>query len=104
MTTGDEDMANGGSNGGGFSAGLLLGALIGVGAGLLLAPKSGAETRAALWEQTQGARERLPETLDSLQDRMEDLQADLARLGEMVRQRMPGSTGAPDMKDDNQAK
>ena len=87
-------MTNGGGNGaGGFSAGVIFGAVIGVAAGLLLAPKTGAETRAAIWEQTQGARERLPETLDTLQDRIEDLQADLARLGEMVRQRMPGSTG-----------
>lgn len=88
-------MTNGGGNGaGGFSAGVIFGAVIGVAAGLLLAPKTGAETRAAIWEQTQGARERLPETLDTLQDRIEDLQADLARLGEMVRQRMPGSTSA----------
>lgn len=85
-------MTNGGGTGaGGFSAGVIFGAVIGVAAGLLLAPKTGAETRAAIWEQTQGARERLPETLDSLQDRIEDLQADLSRLGEMVRQRMPGS-------------
>lgn len=84
-------MANGGSNGGGFTAGLMFGALVGVAAGLLLAPKSGAETRAALWEQTQGARDRFPETLDTLQDRIEDLQADLTRLGDMVRQRMPGA-------------
>lgn len=96
-------MANGGSNGGGFSAGLMFGALVGVAAGLLLAPKSGAETRAALWEQTQGARERFPETLDTLQDRIEDLQSDLTRLAEIVRQRMPGSAGASNGSTDDRS-
>lgn len=96
-------MANGGSNGGGFTAGLMFGALVGVAAGLLLAPKSGSETRAALWEQTQGARDRIPETLDALQERIEDLQADLTRLGDMVRQRMPGTPGSSNGTSDDRS-
>ena len=97
-------MTNGGGAGaGGFSAGVIFGAMLGVAAGLLLAPRSGAETRAAIWEQTQGARERLPETLDTLQDRIEDLQADLARLGDIVRQRMPGGTSSASDPDQPQS-
>lgn len=94
-------MANGNGSGG-FAAGMLFGMIVGGAAGLLLAPKSGAETRATLWEQTQGARERLPDTLDNLQDRLESLQDDLSRLGDIVRERVQmANRGDASMGDDD---
>jgi gas vesicle protein len=65
----------------GFSVGLLVGGIIGVVAGILIAPKSGAETRAELvarnaaWrmraeELAATLRERAAPTIDSVKERM----------------------------------
>ncbi len=54
-------MAHDHQSGPGFGAGLILGSLIGVLAGVLMAPKPGEETRAQVMEKTAGLRERAEE-------------------------------------------
>lgn len=75
-------MANG--SGDSFLAGVILGGIAGFAVGILLAPKSGAETRAdlldrtdnareQLWDRTGSAREQFMDRTSTARDQMEDL-------------------------------
>lgn len=92
-------------NGGGFSTGLILGAIIGTVAGILMAPKPGAETRSELLEKSDYWREkaerfsdiiveRLGPTLETVRDNMpptiENMKARIDPLIEQVNSRFVG--------------
>ena len=99
-------------NGGGFSTGLILGAIIGTVAGILMAPKPGAETRSELLEKSDYWREkaekfsdiiveRLGPTLETVRDNVpptiENIKARIDPLIEQVNSRFVGpDTSAPE--------
>ncbi len=83
-------MANG--NGGSFISGFLIGGLVGAIVGILLAPKSGSETRADLLEQSEAlrlrgeelaarVRERVGPAVDSVRERVQPVASQISRSG-----------------------
>ncbi len=95
-------MANG-SNDTGFIAGLIVGGLIGFATGIMLAPKSGEETRAQLWDSTGDVRERLDEVIETAQVRLDDMRDEASRISsrarEAVRQRVASTSTRPESAD-----
>ncbi len=99
-----------------FLAGAIIGGLAGFALGILLAPKSGAETRAdvmdradmareALWDrsssardqlvaQTNAARAQIEDLIDSTSQRVEDLRSQVSDAAASVRVRAGRSSGA----------
>ena len=84
----------------GFGAGLFLGGVIGVLAGLLLAPKPGEETRAQVVEKTAGLRQRAEEATAGARERVREV-VDEGRV--MAGRMMPGreAAGAEEPSTDN---
>ena len=83
-------MANG--NGNSFISGFLIGGLVGAVGGIMLAPKSGSETRAELLEQSEAlrvrgeelaarVRERVGPTVDSVRERVQPVASQITRSG-----------------------
>ncbi len=62
----------------GFVAGLVMGTLVGVGLGILLAPRPGEETREQLKGKAQVVGERLKATAAEMSGRMRENAADIA--------------------------
>src|SRR3989442_5217699 len=62
----------------GFVAGLVMGTLVGVGLGILLAPRAGQETREQLKGKAQVVGERLKTTAAEMGGRMRENAADIA--------------------------
>lgn len=101
-------MANG--SGDSFLAGVIIGGIAGFAAGILLAPKSGSETRADLMDRTDNAREQIwdrtgsareqfmdrtgdaraqmEELLDSTSERLEEIRSEAANVASSLRQRV----------------
>ena len=83
-------MANG--NGGSFISGFVIGGLVGAVVGIMLAPKSGSETRTELLEQSEAlrlrgeelaarVRERVGPAVDSVRERMQPVASQITRSG-----------------------
>ncbi|MBO6087908.1 YtxH domain-containing protein [bacterium] len=71
-----------------FLAGFLVGGAIGAVAGILLAPKSGEETRAMLKDGAQDALKRADETVKQIQSKADDVVADMQKKGEEIKEKL----------------
>ena len=73
-----------------FVAGFVVGGAIGAIAGILLAPKSGAETRKILADTAQDMVKRADETAKQIQVKADDAVSDLQKKGEEIIDRIQG--------------
>ena len=71
-----------------FLAGFVVGGAIGAIAGILLAPKSGEETRRLLSESAQDMARRADETAKQIKDKADDAVSDLQRKGEEIKDKI----------------
>ena len=81
-----------GGGGGAFVMGLVAGAVIGVGLGMLLAPKPGSELRSQLGETATRLRDRAAEGYSAASSRVADAST---RVAEMYNQRRGGTASSP---------
>lgn len=70
-----------------FLAGFVVGGAIGAVAGILLAPKSGEETRKLLSDSAQDIARRADETAKQIQSKADDAVSDLQKKGEEIKER-----------------
>jgi gas vesicle protein len=68
-----------------FLAGFVIGGAIGAIAGILLAPKSGAETREELARNARECAERTKQTVKEIQSKADNVVADLQKKGEEIK-------------------
>ncbi len=68
-----------------FLTGFVIGGAIGAIAGILLAPKAGAETREQLAQNAKEAAKRTKETVKEIQDKADDVISDLQKKGEEIK-------------------
>ncbi len=71
-----------------FLAGFLVGGAIGAVAGILLAPKSGEETRQMISDSTKDALKRADETVKQIQNKADDVVSDMQRKGEEIKEKL----------------
>ena len=71
-----------------FFAGFIVGGAIGAIAGILLAPKSGEETRALLADGAKDAMRRADETVKQIQSKADDVVSDMQRKGEEIKEKL----------------
>ena len=71
-----------------FVAGFVVGGAIGAIAGILLAPKSGAETRKILADTAQDMARRADETAKQIQVKADDAVSDLQKKGEEIKEKL----------------
>lgn len=71
-----------------FFAGFLVGGAIGAIAGILLAPKSGEETRAMLADGAKDAMKRADETVKQIQSKADDVVSDMQKKGEEIKEKI----------------
>lgn len=71
-----------------FFAGFLVGGAIGAIAGILLAPKSGEETRAMLADSAKDAMKRADETVKQIQSKADDVVSDMQKKGEEIKEKI----------------
>lgn len=71
-----------------FLAGFVVGGAIGAVAGILLAPKSGEETRKLLSESAQDIVKRADETAKQIQSKADDAVSDLQKKGEEIKEKL----------------
>ena len=71
-----------------FFAGFLVGGAIGAIAGILLAPKSGEETRAMLADGAKDAMKRADETVKQIQSKADDVVSDMQKKGEEIKEKL----------------
>lgn len=71
-----------------FLAGFVVGGAIGTIAGILLAPKSGEETRKLLSESAQDMARRADETAKQIQSKADDAVSDLQKKGEEIKEKL----------------
>lgn len=71
-----------------FLAGFLVGGAIGAIAGILLAPKSGEETRALIAETARDTLRRADETVKEIQSKADDVVSDMQRKGDELRDKL----------------
>ena len=71
-----------------FFAGFLVGGAIGAIAGILLAPKSGEETRAMLADGAKDAMKRADETVKQMQSKADDVVSDMQKKGEEIKEKL----------------
>ena len=71
-----------------FLAGFLIGGAVGAIAGILLAPKSGAETREILKNSTVDALKKADETVKEIQAKADDVVSDLQKKGEEIKEKL----------------
>ena len=69
-----------------FLAGFVVGGAIGAVAGILLAPKSGEETRKLLSDSAQDIARRADETAKQIQSKADDAVSDLQKKGEEIKE------------------
>ena len=68
-----------------FLAGFIVGGAIGAIAGILLAPKSGEETRKMIADTTKEAMRRADETVKEIQSKADDVVSDMQKKGDEIR-------------------
>ncbi len=71
-----------------FLAGFIVGGAIGAIAGILLAPKSGEETRQILADTAQDMAKRADETAKQIQVKADDVVSDLQKRGEEIKEKL----------------
>ena len=71
-----------------FLAGFIVGGAIGAIAGILLAPKSGEETREMIAESAKSAVNKANETVQEIQNKADDVVADMQRKGDEIREKL----------------
>jgi gas vesicle protein len=71
-----------------FLVGFVVGGAIGAIAGILLAPKSGEETRAMIAEGTRDAIKRADETVKEIQSKADDVVSDLQKKGDEIKEKL----------------
>lgn len=71
-----------------FLAGFVVGGAIGAVAGILLAPKSGEETRKLLSDSAQDIARRADETAKQIQSKADDAVSDLQKKGEEIKAKL----------------
>ncbi len=76
------------SSTGKFLTGMIIGGAIGAIAGILLAPKSGEETRAELCESTKDLLKRADETVKEIQNKADDVVSDIQKKGEEIQNKI----------------
>lgn len=76
------------SSGTKFLAGFIVGGAIGAIAGILLAPKSGAETRAMLADTTRDLAKRADETVKEIQEKADNVVSDLQKKSDEIKDKL----------------
>ena len=71
-----------------FLAGFIVGGAIGAIAGILLAPKSGEETRQMLADTTKDVLRRADETVKEIQSKADDVVSDMQKKGDEIRDKL----------------
>jgi len=71
-----------------FLAGFIVGGAIGAIAGILLAPKSGEETRKILADTAQDMVKRADETAKQIQTKADDVVSDLQKKGDEIKEKL----------------
>lgn len=71
-----------------FLAGFLVGGAVGAIAGILLAPKSGAETREILKNSTVDALKKADATVKEIQAKADDVVTDLQKKGDEIKEKL----------------
>ena len=71
-----------------FLAGFIVGGAIGAIAGVLLAPKSGEETRALIADSAKDAVRRADETVKEIQSKADDVVSDMQRKGDEIKEKL----------------
>ncbi len=71
-----------------FFAGFIVGGAIGAIAGILLAPKSGEETRALIADSAKDVARRADETVKEIQSKADDVVADMQKKGDEIREKL----------------
>lgn len=71
-----------------FLAGFIVGGAIGAIAGVLLAPKSGEETRAMLADGAKEAMKRADETVKEIQSKADDVVSDMQKKGDEIKEKL----------------
>lgn len=71
-----------------FLAGFIVGGALGAVAGILLAPKTGEETRAMLADGAKDALKRADETVKQIQSKADDVVSDMQRKGEEIKEKL----------------
>ncbi len=71
-----------------FLAGFIVGGAIGAIAGILLAPKSGEETRQLIADTTKDVMRRADETVKEIQSKADDVVSDMQKKGDELRDKL----------------
>ena len=71
-----------------FLAGFIVGGAIGAIAGILLAPKSGEETRAMIADSAKETLRKADETVKEIQNKAEDVVSDMQKKGEEIKEKL----------------
>lgn len=71
-----------------FLAGFIVGGAIGAVAGILLAPKSGEETRQLIADGTKDALKRADETVKEIQSKADDVVSDMQKKGDEIKEKL----------------
>ncbi|MCI1272982.1 MAG: YtxH domain-containing protein [Clostridiaceae bacterium] len=71
-----------------FLAGFLVGGAIGAIAGILLAPKSGEETRAMLADSSKDIARRADETVKEIQEKADGVVSEMQKKGEEIKEKL----------------
>ena len=71
-----------------FLCGFLIGGAVGAVAGILLAPKSGAETREMLRNSAKDAIQKADETVKEIQAKADDVVTDLQKKGDEIKEKL----------------
>ena len=71
-----------------FLAGFIVGGALGAIAGVLLAPKSGEETRAMIADGAKDAMKKADETVKEIQSKADDVVSDMQRKGDEIKENL----------------
>lgn len=71
-----------------FLAGFIVGGAIGAIAGVLLAPKSGEETRAMIADTTKDVLKRADQTVKEIQEKADDVVSDMQKKGDEIKEKL----------------
>ena len=71
-----------------FLAGFIVGGALGAVAGILLAPKSGEETRSMLADGAKDALKRADETVKEIRSKADDVVSDMQKKGEEIKEKL----------------